>query len=348
MDIYFILYTYNGLGNQLASLQLLAGLAAAMPDQEIKAVYCKLSFGKKWAIQDPQDYQVDTSKWDGFFDSTSPRLLDMLDYKLPSNVTLLPDDRAITNRINSNIINCQSHVYVPPGTPDEVLKEFTSLRTPITFSETKNNILTLTLKWYSTFFVNRSTAIDKELAKIKFNSEYTELVARIKKDVGLFTGAHVRIMPDHHSVYTFTDDAYKSGLASVSRPGTPLLLSIDDWNHPYIEQYSKSTVLVHDLILNEYRSDFLSMSHHNRIDLATLSMLLMIESDDFIGTYPSTYTGYIQQQRAQRDAEDWKFFDVATQRPYNKNYAPYSWYSTPDGPVMTWERDFQECKLNLD
>ena len=214
--------------------------------------------------------------------------------------------------------------------------------------ENKNNILTLTLSWYSSFFIGRTAAIDREIAKIKFKSEYTDFVQMIKEDIGPFTGAHVRIMPDHHGVYKFTEKGYKDGFDQVSRDGLPLLLSIDDWNHPYINKYNQNHVLVHELILGKYRKQFMQLSHHNRIDLATISMLLMVEAEDFIGTYPSTYTTYIQQQRAQRGIEEWRFFDYPPYTSYDKAAKPYSWHSIEGGTLVSWEREWEECRLSLD
>jgi hypothetical protein len=345
-----VTYTFNGLGNQLASLQLLAGLAASMPEQKISAIYCKATTGQKWAIQDPQQYQVDTSAWDEeFFDHSSPTLLDMLDYSFPENVVFYNDDRIIKNRTNSNIINCQSQVVASPGTSPEELQEFTiGHKSLAQLYPDKNNIFTLALSWYSSFFVNRPLAVDRELAKIKFNSEYLEFVSRIKQDVGPFTGAHVRIMRDHHHVYKFAESAYLEGIESVSSSNKPLLLSVDDWNHELVTKNASKYVQVHELILKEYGKDFKSLSHHNRVDLATLSMLLMIDSDEFIGTYGSTYTAYIQQQRAQRGVEDWKFFTGTMHDSYDKTKKPYSWHSSDYGPIISWERDWEECRLRYD
>jgi hypothetical protein len=349
VSIQFVTYTLNGLGNQLASIQLLAGVAAALPDQEISAIYCKLKTGHKWAIQDPQEYQVDTSTWDAeFFDWSSPSLLEMLDYELPANVTVRDNDFEIKNRLNSNVINCQAAVLGRPDTTKEQYEKFSANKKPIHLDPSKNNVFTMSLIWYSKFFVDRPIEVDKEIAKIKFNSEYLEFVDMIKKDVGEYVGAHVRIMPDHHHVYKFSEEKYVEGLNSISISEKPLLLSVDDWNHEYVKAHNSKYINVHDLILNNYGKEFKSLSHHNRVDLATISMLLMAEASDFIGTYGSTYTSYIQQKRAQNLTEDWKFFRGTIHDSYDKNLKPYSWHSIPGGADLSWERDWDECKLRHD
>lgn len=346
VDIYYILYTYNGVGNQLCSIQTLAGLAKAMPNYTIHAVYPQHISGPKWYIQDPQSYQVDTSKWDSFFDNSNMPLLSMLDYTFPENVVLHKNDSIIKNRLNSKILNCQNFFVASDSATPEDLKIFDSHKRPIAFMEGVNNVITSTLIWYSKFLMKRNYDIDHEINKIRFTKEYTDLVDKIHKEIGNFSGTHVRIMPDHYS-YRFTREAYDSRITELYDKGLPIVMSIDDWNHEFLKKNPFNMLNAHELILNEYRKDFLSLSHHNRVDLAILSMLLMIKSSNFVGTYGSTYTAYIQQQRAQRDVEDWLFFPGTLHDSYNKDTLPYSWYSLPPNINLCWERDWQECKLNV-
>lgn len=346
MQIYFHLYTHNGLGNQLCSFQLLAGLATALPNETIHAIY---STTKRWKIQDPQNYQVDTEPLAEYFDNSNVSLLEMLNYEFPSNVVLHEDDSVIRNRLNSNIIDCQDSFFAPEWVSDEDARNFTvRWHKRVALHPDKNNIFTMTLNWYSKFFMNRTSAMDFEISQIEFLPEYTSLVKRMKADLKEFNGAHVRIMKDHHHIYSFTQDRLISGLGRLDTPERPLLLSVDDWNHPLIQHNSGRYLLAHDFILSNYGDSFKALPHHNRVDLATLSLLLMIESEDFVGTPKSTYTSYIQQQRAQRDVEEWKFFPDPLFDLYKKDAKPYSWFSMGNHANWTWEREWAECKLTYD
>jgi len=348
INIYYILYTYNGVGNQLCSIQTLAGLAMSMPNHTIHAIYPKNSKGKAWFIQDPQDYQVDTAKWDAeFFDNSNHSLMSMLDYVFPNNVVLHENDSIIKDRLNSKIINCQASFLAAPNATSEELLNFDPYKTAINFEPGVNNILTSTLIWYSRFLMSRSSVTDYELSQIGFTREYTDLVDKISKDLGPFSGTHVRIMPDHYS-YSFTEHGYDQRINELRKKELPIVVSIDDWNHPFLNKNTPNVLTAHELILREYKSEFLALPHHNRVDLAILSMLLMIKSRHFVGTYGSTYTAYIQQQRAQFGLEDWVFFPGTVHDTYDKHKKPYSWHSISTGVSLSWERDWEECVLKYD
>jgi hypothetical protein len=344
-----MMYTYNGLGNQLCSFQLLAGLAMALPDEAIDAVYCKNTTGHRWSIQDPQAYQVDTSAWDKHFvEDNRMSLLERLDYVFPNNVVLHRNDDFIKDRLNSNIINCQATIFDGKTPNLEKCSAFSKSKVPILLNKKQNNVFTFTLTWYSKFFVTRTKEMDSEISQIGFVKEYTDLVELISRETGPFNGLHTRLMKDHQDIYRLTDTKFRTGVSLLNNPDLPILVSVDDWNSPLVSNLDSSYVMVHDLILNQYSHEFKQLPSTSRVDLAIVSLLLMTKSRDFIGTPGSTYTTYIQQQRAQIGLEQWKFFPGSSFDGYNPNHKPYSWYSTDDGDMCSWERDWAECVLKYD
>lgn len=336
---------YNGLGNQLCSLQLLAGMSALYPDTEIKTIYPVAS---RWKIQDPQEYQVETTYWDkNYFKSENPSLLDFLDYSPRNNVVFYPNDRFITDRVSCKIHHCQYSFLPCSPASDLDVKQFGWPKTQIFLDPYKENVFTYALSWYSTFFFNRTPEMEKELGSIRFKKEYLDLADRISNDLGSFNGAHVRIMKDHHYQFSFSDNILSSGLGSVTNPELPLMVSVDDWNHELILKNKGQFILAHEHILENYYDSFKGLEFQNRVSLALLSMLVMIRSSSFVGTPLSTYTSYIQQQRCQLWTEEWKFFGSKFSK-YNKDHTPYSWLSTPLGHPMSWEREWEECRLKND
>lgn len=343
----FILYSYNGLGNQICSLQLAAGLSAYLNDKELSLVYPS-NKKQKWSIQDPQDYQVNTKDWDVFLKKDNPSLLDLLDYSFRDNVTVFAEDTCIGNRLDCVIHHCQRSFFSASEGSVEDKAVFLKSKQEIVLDEDKNNIFTYTLSWYSNFFFGRTADMDKEISKIVFKKEYVDLADRISKDLGPYNGAHIRIMRDHHNAFRFTKESLLEGFTSYNSPELPVVVSIDDWNHPLFLTNSTPKVAIHELILTDYYESFKSLEYQNRVVLALISLLVMVRASEFVGTPYSTFTSYIQQQRVQNDTETWKFFPGTNFNIYDPNHKPYSWLSTPYKHSLSWDREWQECKLKYD
>ena len=126
--------------------------------------------------------------------------------------------------------------------------------------------MTKTLIWYSRFFYDRSTDIENNLSKFKFKQEYYDLAKKIAKHYGKFNGTQIRIMLDHHQYYTFTLDSLTKGLEQFDDQSLPILCSVDDFNHKYVN--TDKFILIEDIIFTEFLDDFKQLEYQHRIIVA--------------------------------------------------------------------------------
>lgn len=344
MKITYIGYSHNGLFNQFASFQMLGAISQFYKDYSIDAVWEKLAERK---IENPQaDRQIDISKFSNKlrFDDKNPDLRDLMDYDYP-NVTFYDNDLFLRDRLNSNLINIQQS-YVNCSEKKENEQFFSEGRSLIKLDDTKNNILTVNLMWYSKFFFNRTKDIDQRLSSIKFKKEYYDLAKKIKNHIGDFNGAHVRTMIDHYKYFRFNSDNLNEGLLSFNDNSLPVYISVDDFNHPLLSTIKRDVKFVHELILNDFYEDFKNLPYHDNNVLGLISALVMSMANDFVGSLRSTYTIFIHQERCINDLPSFKYFGNPFPT-YNIDQLPYSWNSINAGYPLTWDRDWKECKLNV-
>lgn len=347
MNITYIGYSYNGIGNQFCSIQTLAGLAGYFKGTNIDVVWHQ----NENKMQDPQvdDHNLmDTSKIDKHLDNSPITIFDLVDFDF-DNVTFYEDDRHIKRRYDANLINMQKYFLNVSGNTANV-EAFADGRKSIMWDIKRDNILTQTLAWYSKFFYDRNQDIDSAIRSVTFKKEYVTLAKIIARDIGKFNGIQVRIMPDHHQYYKFSKESFERGLDKLEDKSLPLLCSVDNYNHEFITSRKDKLILLEDLILENYLPHFKSLPFQNRITLALLSALVMIESADFVATPFSTFSTMILQQRHNRIGESWKYFPATepSRSPlwideYDKNFKPYSW--SKNGHAVVWEREWEECKL---
>lgn len=341
MNIAHVLYSHNGLFNQYCSFQHLAGISGNYKNYEVRAVNNLIP----WKIQDPQDYQVNTSSIDNKLNnSISPILLDLIDYNLP-NVSFYDNDYFLKDRLNSNII--QSQISYLNAQPDNNLNEsfFSNNRIRAELHENKENIFTMTLNWYSRFFMNRTNDIDYAISTVKFKDPYVKLAKKIAQSLGSFNGAHVRVMEDHFQYYTFNNNKINAGLNFIDN-SLPIFISVDDFNNPILNNIDKDFFYIHEIILNDFYEDFKDLPYSNRVVLGLISSLVMSMANDFVGTPLSTYTAFIHQERHRNNLPSFKFFPGEFDN-INNNDTPFSWnrYSSNH---YSWQRDWEECYLNPD
>jgi hypothetical protein len=343
MKVSYITYSHNGMANQFCSLQLLAALAGTMPSQAIEAVY----HTREWTIQDPQGEThnfVKMSDIDKKLNlASNPTLLDLVEFSMP-NVTFYKNDLHFEDRLNSNIIKTQQQ-FINANGLEENVREFAYGRVPVVLDEDKHNIFTMTLKWYSLFIKDRPKTADDYIKSLNFKQEYLALAQKIKNHLGDFNGAHIRVMPDHFNYYTFDKGKFSQGLSSFIDNSLPLYASIDRFDSPLLKEIEQPFTGIHDVILNDFYSDFSSLPYSNRVVLGLISNLVMSLANDFVGSPLSTFTGLIHQTRHRNSLPSFKFFPGVFDE-YNIDAKPYSWNSLRSREDLGWQREFGECYIN--
>lgn len=343
MNLTYVGYSQNGLGNQFASLQTFAGLLGHFKDENINLVWATPHVN----MEDPQQHKhnkTNTSKIDKHLKNYDvPTLFDLVDFNY-DNYTLHKNDHFIKNRSKVNLIDAQeSYMNVSGNTVNE--QHFAGNKKKITFEEDKHNLITMTLMWYSRFFYDRSKDIDNNLSKFRFKQEYYDIAEKIAKHYGNFNGTQIRIMPDHHRYYTFTLDLLNKGLEQFDDQSLPILCSVDDFNHKYVN--NDKLILIEDIILTEFLDDFKQLEYQHRITVALISALVMSMAEDFVGTPFSTFSTMIYQLRNNRIDERWKYYPSDDILFNIKDNQPYSWSNHERLYNANWERDWKESKLNV-
>jgi hypothetical protein len=323
---------------------MLGALSEFYKDYQIDAVWQEMNDKK---IENPQsDRGIDISKFKDklSFVEKNPSIRDLIDYDYP-NVKFHQDDLFLKNRMNSNIINLQQS-YVNCTTENNNEDLFSQGRMPIELKENENNILSVSLMWYSKFFFNRTKNIDQRISEIRFKKEYYDLAKKIKNYIGDFNGAHIRIMIDHYKYFMFNEHNLNEGLSSFNDNSLPIYVSVDDFNNPMLGKIKKDVKFIHEVILNEFYEDFKALPYTDNNILGLISALVMSMANDFVGSLRSTYTIFIHQERCINNLPSFKYFGNPFPT-YDVNYLPYSWNSV-DGWPSTWDREWKECKLNVE
>jgi len=343
MNLTYVGYSQNGLGNQFASLQAFAGLLGHFKNKNINLVWSMPHRN----MEDPQQAahnKTDTSKIDKHLNNNNvPTLFDLVDFNY-DNYTLHKNDHFIKNRSKVNLINAQrAYINVSGNTVNE--QHFAGNKKKIVFEEDKHNLITMTLIWYSRFFYDRSQDIDNNLSKFRFKQEYYDLAEKIAKHYGKFNGTQIRIMPDHHQYYKFTKESLSKGLEQFDNNSLPILCSIDNYNNTSINK--DKLILLEDIILGEFLKDFKQLTFQHRITVALISALVMSMADDFVGTPFSTFSTMIYQLRNNKIDEKWKYYPSDDILFNIKDNQPYSWSNYARLYETGWERDWKESKLHV-
>lgn len=338
----FVLYSRNGIFNQICSFQQMMGWIENYPQYKKSIVYDK-SYPP---IQDPQQQLFSgihnikniplKNNEDPIINFLDLNLLDLDDIEFYTN------NHFIKDRINVNLIDSsQSFIVCSPDT-EENKGFFGGQRKEVIIKENQVNYFDSNLTWYSYYFMNRTKNIDSSISKIKFKKEYVDLANKISSDLGRFNGSHMRLMKDHTRVYEITREKIDNAFKKYSDQALPIVVATDSYKHKYLDNLD--ITYIDELILDEYKDDFYKLSNTSPISVAIVSALVMCNSEDFIGTPRSTYTAYINQQRAIKGTESWKFFSEHAYDNYNPEMK-FSWRSM--NYPQNWEREYSECVLNI-
>ena len=207
-----------------------------------------------------------------------------------------------------------------------------------------NNIhLKKTLGYYSRFFFDRDSSLDKSLSSVRFKPEYYQLAERIALSIGLFNGAHFRLT-DHKGMFDPGTNILDSGISKINS-NLPIVMCTDQPNSELIKNSSYNYLMLDDYILNNFYKEFREFKFKEEVSFGILNNLVMHYSQDFIGSPGSTYTGYIHRGLNQKRDIQWKIFgeEEHTQDGH------YSWngYNNKDTHTKQWWREWKESKINV-
>ncbi len=196
--------------------------------------------------------------------------------------------------------------------------------------------------WYSRFFFNRSAELDSALSKVAFKEEYYQFSESVVKYLGDFAGGHVRLL-DHTEISRINSEKFSDGLKRLCDSNLPVVLCTDEAHHQMIQNKKDHFVLLDDIVLKEFEKDFRQLYQHGESALAIVSNIIMHSSKQFVGTFGSTYSAYIQRNRNQNGLDEtWSFWGREDDTPRQ----PFSWNGVDlDNVKKAWQREWSESKL---
>ena len=169
----------------------------------------------------------------------------------------------------------------------------------------KQNIL-----FYSRFFKNRSTKIDKELASIRWNPPYVNLAKSIAEQIGSFSGIHLRLTDHSRVTFAVEQSGFEAALDLLEEKGLPIILSTDDKDIEWVQANRHRFIFLDDIIKSNWSDSFKKLPYNNEIIFGLICNLVLGYSKNFIGTPGSTFSGYIQRVcNTRNDNFEWLSLD---------------------------------------
>lgn len=339
--LFFQLYNPTGLINQVMSLELAVGLSNEL-NIPVTVHYAKykadenLYNTKSIPIFTPSRFF--NKQREGFTNPDQfPHLLDLVEFD--SNLIFI-DDKIDSFKqeelVIDDIMNYYYYSNKPEITEDEIAFSEGRKRLPLD----KDLHIKLTLGWYSRFFYDRNSELNKALSSVRFKKEYTDLAKKIYASIGHFQGMHLRLS-DHIQMFETTQNMFESWLEKFEKNNLPIVVSTCQPGHKMVQDNKHRFMLLDEYIVNNFAEEFKSLPFQDEVVFGLICNLVMQESDIFVGTSGSTYSAYIHRNRNQKGIETWDFFDNPP-KPDNK---PYSWNNYPLelGRKMWW-REWPESK----
>jgi len=190
---------------------------------------------------------------------------------------------------------------------------------------------------YSTLFLNRTKELDIALSSTMFKKEYHEFAELVSKSLGKYNCIHVRLT-DHKHNFNVTENNLIDAIENLNN--LPIIVCTDEPEHEMFK--NKNIKLIDDIIVNNFSKEFKDLSINSEIVFGLVSLLIASKSQDFIGTYFSTFTSYIHRQHYQRDIiKPAKFLGRSD---LSESGSPWSWVGIGKQGIA---RDWPESRLMI-
>ena len=325
-----------GLINQLMSVEIGAGISF-LEKSHIKFFdYSNKSYG---SIFFPPVKKKNIKE---IGESFKPNIFQLID--IPDSI-----DYSLIN--NASQTSCTIHEHIIglyyKCNDGENENSFAEDRAKLTLNKTTKNFFHKTcFAFYSRFFYNRPKELDIFLSKLKFKDPYINLAKKIAYQIGNFSSIHFRLT-DHSQNYFATSENRLKFLNQIKEKNNRLVFSTDDVDL-IKKEFKKECLLVDEIILNFFKKEFLELEFHDNVVLGLISLLIMCESDYFIGTPGSTFSSYVHRQRFLNNKKDCFLYMDSSRCKDSVQNGPYSWNGYDcDTCTKNWWREWPECKLSI-
>ena len=342
-SIFYQLYQPCGLFNQITSLETAVGLASRYKKQ---LIFHNISNPPNADYNNARvpiysaNYKF--NKRENLIDSNIfPNISDLLDWENKDCNILINDvvDSFTHEDLRvENLMLC----YSVASENYSAQEDFFSEGRKRLFLENYNNVyLKNTLGYYSRFFFDRNSSLNKSLSSVRFKPEYYQLAEKVALSIGLFNGVHFRLT-DHKGMFDPNNSILDSGVSQIN-DGLPIVMCTDQPDSELIKNSSYNYLLLDEYILNNFYKEFREFKFKEEVSFGILNNLVMHYSQEFIGSPGSTYTGYIHRGLNQKRDIQWRIFGEKE----HLQDGPYSWngYNNKDTFTKQWWREWKESKI---
>lgn len=343
-QIFYQLYQPCGIFNQITSLELAIGLSnryskkliihniSNPPNSDYENARVPI-YSANYKFSN-RDNRVDKNIF--------PNIANLVDWENKENTVLINDIVDSFTEENLRILNLMEYYSSDLDKDQDGENDFSDGRKRLFIAENQNVYLKNTLGYYSRFFFNRNTELDKSLSSVKFKKEYYELAKNIADSIGNFSGIHFRLA-DHKGFFNANTDILDSGVDKL-RKDLIFVMCTDEPDSEIIKNSSNAYLFLDNFILDNFYKEFRSLEFKEEVSFGILNNLVMHYSKDFIGSPGSTYTGYIQRSLNQKKDISWKIFGEKDYETTGK----YSWNGyNKDTITKQWWREWKESRLSL-
>lgn len=275
--------------------------------------------------------------------SGKPNVFQLLD--IPSEVDYsLIDVAPETDCVrHENIIQ----LYFKHGDKSDHEYSFSEGRGRLRLSTHSDNYFhTNCFSFYSRFIFNRPRELDIVLNKLRFKEQYVKFAEKVSSQLKNFSAIHFRLT-DHTMNYHATRESRLNYYNQAKERYHKIIFSTDDVQLIRSE-FKDDCLFIDEIILHHFRDEFLSLEFHDEVVLGLISLLILSESDYFIGTPGSTFSSYIHRLRLQKNkAECFLFMDSSHNEHFTQN-GPFSWNGFDCHiAAKNWWREWPECRLDI-
>jgi hypothetical protein len=342
-NLFYQLYQPCGLFNQITSLEVAVGLSNRCKKQLVLHNISNPPNGDYGGARVPiysANYKY--NERNHLIDSNVfPNISDLVDWENKDCNIFINDVVDSFTHEDLKIENLMLYYSVESKIPVREEESFSEGRERLLLDEYNNVHLKKTLGYYSRFFFNRDSSLDRSLSSVKFKPEYYQLAEKIALSIGLFNGAHFRLT-DHKSMFNPDNNILDSGISQINN-GLPIVMCTDQPDSELIKNSSYNYLMLDDYIINSFYKEFREFKFKEEVSFGILNNLVMHYSQDFIGSPGSTYTGYIHRGLNQKRDIQWKIFGEEE----HSQDGPYSWngYNNKDSFTKQWWREWKESRI---
>lgn len=281
--------------------------------------------------------------------SLNPSIFDLLN--LPQNINFtLDESKNIKAELIKHAVTYSNilEYYYKCGEFDEDENFFADGRLKLLIKPQESvHLHTYTFPLYSRFFYNRPVELDVFLSKISFKEPYQILAKRISDYIGPFKGLHFRLT-DHSHNYEYSKITLDYINQSFYRKDIPLIISTDD-KDTVKSLFNRECIFIDKIIQEKFADEFMNLPFHNEAVFGMICLLVMVYSEEFIGTPGSTFSSYIHRIRILKgSAQKMNYLPAGRSKNLDALGKPYSWNDCNlNTKTKSWYREWPECKLQI-